>query len=233
MKKILVMTGGSRGIGRATIETFLAAEFEIINLSRTPCHIKNVTNMAVDLSQPDWEHACGIKLKEYCQHAGQICLVHNASFFHRDNIETLTPASLRSVMELSLVSALTLNQLLLPLMSAGSSIIYIGSTLSEIAVANRASYTISKHALVGMMRATCQDLIGRDITTCCICPGFVDTTMVTANIEKEILDQVIKQKVSAGRLIDATEIARFIYFCAHNPIINGSLLHANLGQINS
>ena len=39
------------------------------------------------------------------------------------------------------------------------------------------SYVVSKHALVGMMRATCQDLAGREIHTACICPGFTDTEM--------------------------------------------------------
>lgn len=232
MKKILVITGGSRGIGRATIEKFQAANYAVINISRTACSIKNVTNIAVDLSKANWQMQYGEKIVASCQNAEQLVLVHNASFFHQDSMETLTADNLRDVLELSLVSALVLNQLLLPIMPSSSAIIYIGSTLSEMAVPGRASYVISKHALIGMMRSTCQDLAGRHITTCCICPGFVDTTMLTANVEQQVLDQFIQQKVSAKRLIAPKEIADLIYFCTENPVINGSVLHANLGQIN-
>jgi 3-oxoacyl-[acyl-carrier protein] reductase len=118
-------------------------------------------------------------------------------------------------------------------MNTRSSIIYVGSTLSEMAVAGRAAYVVSKHALVGMMRVTCQDLQGKGITTCCVCPGFVNTAMLTDQVERSVLDEVIKAKVTAGRLIDPAEIADLIYFCAEHPVINGSVLHANLGQISS
>ena len=54
---------------------------------------------------------------------------------------------------------------LLPLMPSGSSVLFVGSTLSEKAVKGAFSYVVSKHAQLGMMRATCQDLMGRGIHT--------------------------------------------------------------------
>ena len=69
------------------------------------------------------------------------------------------------------------------------SIIYIGSTLSEKGVANSCSYVTSKHAVVGLMRSTTQDLVGKGIHTACICPGFTDTEMLKNHVggSKEIL----------------------------------------------
>ncbi len=118
----------------------------------------------------------------------------NASTFNRDNIQTLSTADFTASLNINLVATLALTQLLLPNMKKGSSIIYVGSTLSEMAVANRASYVISKHALVGMMRATCQDLQSTGINTCCICPGFVNTSMLTDQVEKSVLEQILKAK---------------------------------------
>ena len=231
MTNILVITGGSRGIGKATIIEFQRNNWEIINLSRTACDIPGVTNIDIDLSKPGAVSSQANLLKQHIHLAAKISLVHNASIFENDNISTLEEDKLRTVLEFNLISTQALNQLLIPAMHPGSSIIYIGSTLSEIGVPNRASYVISKHALVGMMRATCQDLRGREITTCCICPGFVNTSMLTGQVDKQILEELVKNKVSAGRLIEPNEIAELIYFSATHPVINGSVLHANLGQV--
>lgn len=119
-------------------------------------------------------------------------------------------------------------------MPHGSSLIYIGSTLSEKAVANSFSYVTSKHALVGMMRASCQDLKGKQIHTCCICPGFTDTEMLRTHVgDDSAVLEFIASLNTFNRMIEPKEIAEFIIWAHHNPVINGSVLHANLGQIES
>ena len=231
MTKFVVVTGGSRGIGKAVIARFIAEGYQAINISRTKCEIDGVTNLPIDLGSHHWVEKFGPKLNELTQHASEIALVLNASAYYKDTIQTLTAADFSTSLNINLIASLSLIQLLLPNMKKGSSIIYVGSTVSEMAVANRASYVISKHALVGMMRATCQDLQGKGIITCCVCPGFVNTNMLTDQVEISALQQIIKNKVTAGRLIETNEIAEFIYFCANNPVINGAVLHANLRQI--
>ena len=115
-------------------------------------------------------------------------------------------------------------------MPSGSSILYVGSTLAEKAVPNSYSYVVTKHALIGMMRATCQDLAGRGIHTACICPGFTDTEMLRAHVPDEAMDAV--RGLSAyGRLIEPSEIAHTLHWAAESPVINGAVLHANLGQV--
>lgn len=232
MTKLLVITGGSRGIGEAVIKAFQADNWQVINISRTPCNLPQVHNISIDLLKAGWQEQHGVTITKLCQQAEQICIVHNASVFYKDSIETLDAQAFRDVLEFSLVAPVALNQLIIPFMKKGSSIIYIGSTLSEMAIPGRASYIIAKHALIGLMRSTCQDLAGRGISTCCICPGFVNTEMLTSQVSMEILESLVKQKVSAGRLIEPHEIATFVQFCANHPIVNGSVLHANLGQMN-
>ena len=137
-------------------------------------------------------------------------------------------------MDINLIAPHTLNQLVIPFMHTGSSIIYIGSTLSEKAVANTYSYVVSKHAMIGMMRATCQDLAGSGIHTACVCPGFTDTEMLREHVGK---DQEVLSSIAAmstfGRLVSPIEVATTIKFAAENPVINGAVIHANLGQIES
>lgn len=232
--KIVIITGASKGIGLATANYFLQNHWQVINISRNACPIKEVINLNADLSTNHWEQSIQDSLQQNLQKPTQVCLIHNSAFYLKDNMVNIKSSQLRDALEVNVIAPTLLNHLLLPMMQKGSSIIYIGSTLSEKAISNAASYIISKHAVVGMMRATCQDLAGYDIHTCCICPGFTDTEMLRDHLQgDEKIYDMIKNKVTFKRLIKPDEIAGFIYFCANNPVINGSVLHANLGQIES
>ena len=232
MKSVLVITGASHGIGKATAKLFLQSGWSVVNLSRRSCDEPNVINFSTDLSKPDWSEAIKVPLLDTLYCADKISIVHNAALNEKDSICDVSLASLRQVLEVNLLASIALNQMLLPLMSSGSSILYIGSTLAEKAVKNAASYVISKHALAGLMRSTCQDLFGTGIHTACICPGFTDTEMLQEHLQHDQnLIQSIQQRISAKRLITPLEIAELIWFCANHEVINGSVLHAHLGQI--
>jgi 3-oxoacyl-[acyl-carrier protein] reductase len=103
------------------------------------------------------------------------------------------------------------------------------------AVANNFSYSVSKHAVLGAMRALQQDLFGSAVHTCCVCPGFTDTKMLRDKTSGAALNgdgtpEFIMPIVSAGRLLLPAEVARMVAFCASNPSVNGSVFHINLGQ---
>ena len=185
MSNLSIITGASRGIGRATAQLFVGKQWDVINLSRKPCDLSNVTNFTVDLSQRGWEENIKSDLQNLLTSATTISLIHNAAVSDNDSIDTINGDDLRRVMEINLIAPVILNQLILPYMKAGSSIIYIGSTLSEIAVKGKASYVTTKHGLVGLMRSTCQDLVGRGISTACICPGFTNTEMLQDHVNHD------------------------------------------------
>lgn len=231
MSLTLVITGGSRGIGLATCAYFVKQGYRAINLSRSPSPLEGVVNIAVDLSEPDWPEQHGDTLLGILDGTHEITLVHNAGLTINDTVSNLNAATLRRVLQINLVAPAQLNRLVLPQMTEGSSILYVGSTLSEKAVTGSCSYVTAKHGLVGLMRASCQDLAGRDIHTACVCPGFTDTEMLREHVgDGEVLKSVASG-VTFNRLIEAGEIAATLYFCARNPVINGAVIHANLGQV--
>lgn len=231
MSKYLIITGGSRGIGEKTIDYFKQAGWKAINIARNPCIFPEVNNIIIDLSLPETIEQNSKSLLDSVKDATQISLVHNAAYYKPDALPTLSLMDLQRSWQVNVVSSVILNQLLLPVMPAGSSIIYIGSTLAEKAVPGSASYVISKHALVGLMKATCQDLIGRNIHTCCVCPGLVETKLLKDTLNAETVDFLLKNKVIGKRLIQPEEIAKVIHFCATSDVINGITLHTNLGQV--
>ena len=81
------------------------------------------------------------------------------------------------------------------------------------------------------MRATCQDLMGSGIHTAMICPGFTDTEMLRTHLgNNREVEAAVASMNSFNRLIDPGEIAELIRWAHYNPVINGAVLHANLGQ---
>ncbi len=231
MNNYLVITGASRGIGLATAKLFLENGFQVINLSRNPCPLTEVSHIQVNMAQKGFEESLKKALPPILENANRVVLVHNAARLEKDTVENIEASVLRDIMEVNVVAPTVLNRIVLPTMKNGSAIIYIGSTLSEKAVAGAFSYVTSKHAIVGIMRATCQDLMGTGIHTACVCPGFTDTPMLRTHLNNDpvILEQ-IKGMNAPNRLIEPAEIAETVYFSANNPVINGAILHANLGQ---
>jgi NAD(P)-dependent dehydrogenase (short-subunit alcohol dehydrogenase family) len=227
----LIITGASAGIGLATAQHFLEQGFRVVNLSRRPCPLPAVQNFAVDLADGTMWEAVSEPLRQAVASAERIILIHNAALLPGDTVATVDAATLRTVMEVNIVAPTILNRLLLPLMRPGSAILYVGSTLSEKGVAGQLSYVTAKHALVGLMRATCQDLMGKQVHTACICPGLTDTEMLRQRAgNNEALLDFFRNMSSENRLVQPQEIAAVLYFAAMNSVINGTVLHANLGQ---
>lgn len=226
----LLITGASSGIGLASAKAFQQKNYRIINISRRPCPLDDVLNIECDLSRSDDLAALEKPLTQALDNAGRIAVVHNAARLENDSFGSTSSHALRAVLEINLVAVNGLNNILKPLLKTGSSIIYVGSTLAEKAVPGTYSYVISKHALIGMMRATCQDLSGDGIHTACICPGFTDTEMLRTHLPDDAIDSIAQMNVF-GRLIHPEEIAACLLFAAENPVVNGSVIHANLGQV--
>ena len=225
----IVITGASKGIGKATAARFVANGDRVINISRSPSDIQGIENVPIDLAGPGAIDSVDDLVNNLP--FDDIHLIHNAAKLVNDSIRDVDAESFKAIININIIAPQILNQAILPKMAEGSSIIYIGSTLSEKAVANSYSYVSTKHAIVGMMRATCQDLAGSGIHTACICPGFTDTEMLRAHVgdSNEVLAEIGSMS-SYGRLIEPAEIARTIEFATTNPVINGSIIHANLGQ---
>ena len=228
--KCLLITGASAGIGLHTAERFLDEGYTVVNLSRRRCPLDRATHINCDLSSAGFLDTVAPQLTPHLRDADAVVLIHNAARMENDSAVETPSNAFRDVLEVNLIAPNSLNYFAIPYMKAGSSILYVGSTLAEKAIPGSYSYVVSKHAMIGMMRSTCQDLAGRGIHTCCVCPGFTDTEMLRAHVPAEAMDEV-RAMSAFDRLIDPAEIAECLFWSASNPVINGSVLHANLGQI--
>lgn len=229
--KVAIITGASAGIGSATARAFQGEGFAVYNLARRACPVQGVTNLACDLSNEAAIASACATLEQVVAGCSEVTLVHNASQMLKDRADDCASDKLRQVMQTNVIGVNSINQRLLPLLPGTSSVLYVGSTLAEKAVPGAFSYIVSKHAQLGMMRATCQDLMGSGIHTAMICPGFTDTEMLRAHLGSDPdVTAAVAGMNSFNRLIAPEEIAELIRWAHHNPVINGAVLHANLGQ---
>ena len=229
--KVAIITGASVGIGSATAQAFLEEGFTVFSLARRECPVKGVTSLTCDLADEASINSTADKLEQALKGSAQVALVHNASQMRKDRVDDCNSESLGQVISTNVIAINSLNQRLLLIMPSSSSVLYVGSTLSEKAVPGSFSYVVSKHAQLGMMRATCQDLMGRGIHTAMICPGFTDTEMLRTHLGNDPeVEAAVAGMNSFNRLIAPDEIAELIRWAHHNPVVNGAVLHANLGQ---
>ena len=235
MSPLAILTGASSGIGAAAAEQFIDQGYSVINISRRDCPVSGVETLHTDLADTASLTGTCDTLAARLQAqdgAAPVCLVHNASLMLKDRCDTTEDSALIEAISVNVLSINTLNRSLLTAMPQGSSVLYVGSTLSEKAVAGAFSYIVSKHAQLGMMRATCQDLMGRGIHTALICPGFTDTSMLRQHVGN---DEGVLERLGAmnsfGRLVSPIEIAELILWVHQHPVVNGSVMHGNLGQI--
>ncbi|HQR03560.1 MAG TPA: SDR family oxidoreductase [Rhodocyclaceae bacterium] len=228
--KVAVITGSSRGIGLATAHRFATAGYRVIGLSRQRGGFEGPW-LTTDLSRSDGVAAITDALIDEIQGADQLVLVHNAATLISDDIADSDDQMLQQVFQTNLIAPIQLNRVLLPWSTPGSSILYIGSTLSEIAAPMSLSYVTSKHGSLGLMRATAIEIAGRGMHSVCICPGVTDTEMARDHFGGAAnLEGFVKTRVLLKRAVTPEEIAEVVFFCAGNPALNGQVIHANLGQ---
>ncbi len=231
MSRLAIITGASAGIGAATARRLHADGWRVINLSRRPCPVNGVESLETDLAEAP-SPSLVETLRAACADSERVAVVHNAGLLASDSAQGITTAQLHAALQINVVAPAALNATLIDALPAGSAIVFIGSTLGDKAVGGALSYATSKHAVHGLMRATCQDLAGTGVHTAVVAPGFTDTEMLRDHVggDSDILD-AIASGVTFGRLIEPEEIAATIAFCIDNAVINGAVIHANLGQI--
>ena len=134
LTRLLLITGGSAGIGLSTASRFLSDDYTVVCLSRRPCPLKGVQHLRCDLAQPDFLETIRPALEPLLSQADCISVIHNASRLSNDTAINTPSDEFRDVLEINIVAPNTLNRFVIPFMKRGSSVLFVGSTLSEKAV---------------------------------------------------------------------------------------------------
>jgi 3-oxoacyl-[acyl-carrier protein] reductase len=240
--KIALVTGGSRGIGRAiAIELARSGAHVVLTFAGNEAAasetIKTIESAggkaeAKKLNVAESE-ACSATVEEVVKAHGRIdILVNNAGVAIDGLLMRFKDADWQTTINTNLMGAFCLMRAVSrPMMKQrGGSIINISSVVGEMGNGGQSAYAASKAGLIGLTKSVAKELGSRNIRVNCVTPGFVTTDM-TASLTDE-LKQKMSDSIPLGRIGDARDIAHAVVFLASDraAYITGETLKVNGGM---
>ncbi|GBF44072.1 short-chain dehydrogenase/reductase SDR [Leptospira ellinghausenii] len=218
-ESIVLVTGGSGGIGREIVRTLVLAGFSVWNLDKVRPRepILQETYREVDLSETPYvvERSLSKILMESSDMGDIYGIVHTAGFggpYHP--ITDVSIEEWESIFRINLTSLYLLSKIVLPIFKKlkFGRIVAIASSLSIVGSGNSVAYSASKHGLVGFIKSIADEWGKFGITANAISPGYVDTNMGIQ--EDQISDHKSKiiNQTPVKRIADPSEIARVVNF---------------------
>ncbi|MFO1326789.1 MAG: SDR family NAD(P)-dependent oxidoreductase [Rubrivivax sp.] len=206
-----LITGASRGIGRAIAERYAAEGAQLFLNARQPGPVEELATalrargatvhvQAADVSRRDQVQA--LVDAAVAALGGVDVLVNNAGIYHVARLVDTTPEDFDRVMQTNLYGAWHVLQIVLRVMQAqgGGRVVNIASTAGKWGSMNQAAYNASKHALVGLTRCAALEMARFGVTVNAICPGFVETDMLAEFSAHAALQGVsVEQAMAAAR----------------------------------
>ena len=237
--KIALVTGGSRGIGRAVVEALAnegatvafvyhsnaAAADEVVKALEG----KNVHAMQCDVADVA---ACQKTVEEVVEKFGRIdVLVNNAGIVRDKLLATMEPDDWKAVIDTNLTSVYAFCQAAMrPMMSQRyGRIVNMSSVSAEYGNAGQVNYAASKGGIQGLTRCLAAEVGKRNITVNAVAPGFIETDM-TEDVRGKAGD-IIKKKISLKRYGTSADIANATAFLASDDAgyITGQVLAVDGG----
>lgn len=248
-RRVALVTGASRGIGRAVAVELARRGLRVFAVARTAQDLDELARVAditpIVASVTD-DGAADRIVQAVLGATGRLdVLVNNAGIFPAERpVWELDPAVWREVLAVNLDAPFALTRLAARDMVARGTgrIVMVASTAGEVGGPRAAAYCASKHAVIGLMRAVAQDVGPYGVTCNAVCPGWVDTPMAAAAASHEAaergvsVDQVRRDYASsypAGRIVTPEEVASVVAFLAGDGAsgINGESVRVALGGV--
>ena len=239
--QVALVTGATRGIGRAIASTLAAAGATVIGTATTDegaatiaAYLKEGGNAGTGIKLDVTDGAAvDAALADINARFGAIGILVNNAGITRDNLLLrMKDDEWDAIMATNLKPAFRLAKgVLRGMMKARHGrIIQIGSVVGASGNPGQANYAAAKAALVGFTKSLAQEVGSRNITINCVAPGFVDTDMTKALPEAQ--RAALLEKIPLGRLGSPEDIANAVLFLASPQAgyITGATLHVNGGM---
>ena len=241
--KSAVVTGGSRGIGRAIVLRLAEQGADVAFSYRgneeaakaTAAQVEKLGRKAVPIQGDATDPAAAEALvKAAIEAFGKVdILVNNAGITRDDLIMRMTPEMFREVLETNLFGAFYATKAVTrPMLKAkGGRIVNITSVSGQAGQQGQANYSAAKAGLIGLTKATARELASRGITCNAVAPGFV-LTELTQDLP-DALKAEITTRTPLGRFGTTEEIANAVAFLCSDEaaFITGQVLAVDGGLV--
>lgn len=236
--KIALVTGASRGIGRAIAENLAQRGAIVIGTATSDSGAEAISTYLGDkgkgfaLNVTD-QTSIDQTLADIRKEFGEIDILVNNAGITRDNLlMRMKDDEWQDIIDTNLSSVYRLSKAVIRSMMKKryGRIISIASVVGVMGNAGQANYSAAKAGLIGFSKSLAREIASRGITVNVVAPGFIETDMTRALTDEQRAG--ILSQVPADRLGDAKEIASAVAFLASDEAayITGETLHVNGGM---
>jgi len=242
--KNVLVTGGSRGIGKACVELFLqaganvaftfqSAKVEADKVIADYTGSAKLKQYKLNLSDAvEIEKVIGNILKDF---ENIDVVVNNAGIWKEAAIDEMTIDEWNETMNINLTSIYLITKLLVPGMKKNKfgSIINIASTAGQRGEAFHSHYAASKGGMISLTKSLASELGQHNITVNCVAPGWVITDMTTDSLADEKILKKVLGDIPLNKVAQPEEIAGPVLFLASQLAshITGEILNVNGGSV--
>jgi 3-oxoacyl-[acyl-carrier protein] reductase len=240
-KALALVTGASRGIGRAVAESLAGKGYKVIGTAtsesgavaiREALQAIDEDNDAIVLNISDAEQTSTALKTLVAEHGTPAVLVNNAGITRDNLFLRMSDDEWNAVINTNLTGVFRVCKALVKPMikvKAGA-IINVSSIIGTTGNAGQANYAAAKAGLEGFTRSLAQEVASRNITVNCVAPGFIKTDMT--DVLPEAQKEAILSSIPSKRLGRPDEIASAVAFLASDEAkyITGQTIHVNGGM---
>ncbi|RMD69520.1 MAG: 3-oxoacyl-ACP reductase FabG [Gammaproteobacteria bacterium] len=233
--EVALVTGASRGIGRAIAQELSRRGMKVAGTATTPKGAESmeegILGLVMDVTDPS-SILAGIREVE--ERLGTIhTLVNNAGITRDNLLMRMKDEEWASVIDTNLTAVYRLSKACLKGMMKArrGRIINIASVVAVMGNAGQTNYAAAKAGMLGFTKALAREVAPRGITVNAVAPGFIETDMTRALPEER--RRALLQMIPLGRLGDPLEVAHAVAFLAspEAAYVTGTTLHVNGGMV--
>lgn len=252
-RKTAWITGGGRGIGKATALALAGDGFDIAvsarsedELERTAKECRQVGVEAIaaplDVTEPGTIASAYESIQASLGAPG--VLVNNAGVARGIPFLKTSRKDMEFFWEVNLLGAFHCSQEALPSMleEGWGRIVNVASVAGKVGASYTTAYAVSKHGMLGLTRSLAQEFAVKGVTANAVCPGYVDTSMTDGNVERiaettGLSEEEARERLTSmspqNRLITPEEVAAQVaYLCQEDARgVNGQALTIDGGQV--
>ena len=241
MSQICLVTGASRGIGKAIALELATQGHTVIGTGTSPASAENVTTdlraaraqgrgAVLDVNDPQQIESV---INEITDEFGPISvLVNNAGVTEDNLLMRMKPSQWEKTLNTNLAAVFALTKLCLKGMTKAryGRIINLSSVVGATGNAGQTNYAASKAGLIGFTKSLALEIASRGITVNAVAPGFIDTDMTSALAEEQ--RSKLLEAIPLARLGRAEDISKAVAFLVSDDAsyITGQVLHVNGGM---